>query len=363
MEFERYLPKYAHVKKRIVDGVLDGTYPSGSRLPAQEILRSELGVTKATLGRAVAELVREGVLATTTGVGTFVALRRDEETSAVAVVMRDLANPYNSKFVNTLVESASKRGTRVTLNLTGGKPERGNDIVTSIINDSDDVVFLDADLTPTIRKLIKSDGHRFFVFGPAPELKGLANVITADFRQGTAKLTRFLLERGHERVAYVGGKATAPYSRYAGYSATFRDHGLEVNEDLVVELGDFEAMKRRDKERTIKAAVRGLLEGTPKPTAILCQNDLIATHVVSVLHHYRRRVPEDMSVCGFDGALEGFSGTLRLTATVRPLKRYFQIALDLIAERRTSERVYHNLDPELRIGNSVKRIKRKSQVI
>ncbi|MHA1566231.1 MAG: GntR family transcriptional regulator, partial [Alphaproteobacteria bacterium] len=65
-------PLYQQIKQRIMVGIAGGAYPTASRLPSENALVRELGVSRMTVHRALRELTQEGVLIRVPGVGTFV---------------------------------------------------------------------------------------------------------------------------------------------------------------------------------------------------------------------------------------------------------------------------------------------------
>lgn len=69
-------PLYRQIKQRIIVGIADGAYPAASRLPSENDLVRELGVSRMTVHRALRELTQEGVLVRVPGVGTFVGERK-----------------------------------------------------------------------------------------------------------------------------------------------------------------------------------------------------------------------------------------------------------------------------------------------
>ncbi|MBU8536707.1 UTRA domain-containing protein [Falsiroseomonas tokyonensis] len=69
-------PLYAVVKAHVLAHIRDGSWPPGTRIPSENALGPELGVSRITINRAFAELARDGVLHKVAGVGTFVARRK-----------------------------------------------------------------------------------------------------------------------------------------------------------------------------------------------------------------------------------------------------------------------------------------------
>ena len=106
---------------------------------------------------------------------------------------------------------------------------------------------------------------------------------------------RYLIEKGHRKIGYVRGSSRikAFEARSVGYVHTLMQHGLEVNPDWTVTVGT-----------KTESAYQGMLEWLerkkPMPTAFFVDNDLIAFGVMRALKEKGFRIPEDVSVIGFD---------------------------------------------------------------
>lgn len=114
---------------------------------------------------------------------------------------------------------------------------------------------------------------------------------------GTYVLTNYLIERGHKEIAYVGTLfATESITdRYLGYLKSLMEHGITPNEEYLI------------KDRDIKSGLRdnyGNFAFPEKmPTAFVCNCDFIASLVIKALEERGLRVPEDISVVGYDNYL------------------------------------------------------------
>jgi LacI family transcriptional regulator len=92
-------------------------------------------------------------------------------------------------------------------------------------------------------------------------------------------------------------------------------------------------------ERVVRVALRGarhgaleLLGGVARPTALLCGNDVIALGALNACHRLGLRVPEDVSVVGFDDIAMADWDLYRLTTVRQDLRRMAQVAVELVLE-------------------------------
>ena len=128
--------------------------------------------------------------------------------------------------------------------------------------------------------------------GYIPELAD--QCIYLDNKHGGYVATKSLLERGHRSLAYISGPhwKSDSFKRLAGHNAAMREFGLEVNEQLIIE-GDFEEASGRE-------AMRQLLQRDIPFTGLVCANDEMAAGAMDTAREKGIKVPDDISVIGFD---------------------------------------------------------------
>ena len=141
---------------------------------------------------------------------------------------------------------------------------------------------------------------------------------------GGLEATEHLLRLGHVRVGMlVGDKdALASRARAHGYVAALSGAGISVDRDLMI-----------DGEFTFESGIQGadiLLNLTDAPTAIFAASDLQALGVIEAARRRRIRVPEELSVVGFDDLLIARSSSPPLTTVRQPLAEMAQTALRMI---------------------------------
>ncbi|ETX26639.1 LacI family DNA-binding transcriptional regulator [Roseivivax isoporae] len=150
-------------------------------------------------------------------------------------------------------------------------------------------VALSSDLATRCRAL----GVPVVLFNRAQDMPGVATV-TSDNFGGGKQVARLLAAGGHDRLGYIAGweGASTQRDREAGFRAGLAEAGREL---FAREVGDFHAESAR-------AAARRMFAGDgPHPDAVFVCNDHMAFVVMDVLRHEcGLRVPEDVSVVGFD---------------------------------------------------------------
>lgn len=114
---------------------------------------------------------------------------------------------------------------------------------------------------------------------------------------GTYALTNYLFRMGHEKIAYIGtiGMTNSITDRYLGYTKSMLEHHMPIREDYVIDDRDTQT-GRMDLDKFFQLP-------EDMPTAFVCNCDLAASYLVKKLRTNGYRVPEDISVVGFDNYL------------------------------------------------------------
>lgn len=140
--------------------------------------------------------------------------------------------------------------------------------------------------------------------------------------QAAYDITRYLIEAGHRRIAHITGMPTQQDTgrRYNGYAKALTDAGIEVNPDLIIE-GDF-------RRQTGLLAVETLLTRGQPFSAIFTANDQMASGARLALFRRGIRVPEDISLVGFDDQPGSGFMTPPLTTIRQPADSLGETAAD-----------------------------------
>lgn len=149
-----------------------------------------------------------------------------------------------------------------------------------------------------------------------------ANLVSLDFdhREGARLATQHLIELGHRRIAFIGGVHEHPdaIEREQGYRAALASAGLPFDPALVVP-GAFT-------EYSGVSAVERLLDERVPFTAIFAANDQMAVGALLTLHRRGRRVPDEVSVVGFDDVASSMFSVPPLTTVHNPIQELGELS-------------------------------------
>lgn len=149
----------------------------------------------------------------------------------------------------------------------------------------------------SFKEIIASDFPCVVIDIPV-EGKNKGNVVVNNIFY-SMEATNYIIKKGRRKVAMMcgHGHSMVDVERKAGYKMALESHSMEVDEDLIV-FGDFDSEKAY--EKTIE-----LFEKHPGIDGLYCASDFMALGAMNALKDMGRRVPQDISVFGFDGIMMG----------------------------------------------------------
>ncbi|WP_105619264.1 LacI family DNA-binding transcriptional regulator [Vallitalea okinawensis] len=213
----------------------------------------------------------------------------------IGLILPDVSNPFNSMMAKGVEEEASKYGYNTILCDSNNEKEKENAYLRIL---SENYV---AGLIYNNFKSTDLSGLQDFIGQSIPyilidhdiETHEGASVIKIDNAKAMYDLTRFVLSKGHKKIAAVTGYEDSYSSsqRLIGFKRAMNDVGVDVNAELIF-TGDFRLKTGYE--------LCGCILEKAKVTAIICFNDVMALGVLQKLKENGLKVPEDISVTGFD---------------------------------------------------------------
>ncbi|MEW2523034.1 LacI family DNA-binding transcriptional regulator [Actinacidiphila alni] len=174
-------------------------------------------------------------------------------------------------------------------------------------------------------RALHAQRYPLVVVDPRTELPEDVASVSAAHAAGARRLTGHLTSLGHRRIGFVGGPRDwqVTGSRMAGHAAALSEAGVLVDPALV------RYVEEPSTERGYRAAL-SLLAGDPALTAIVAFNDKTAAGALRAARERGLRVPEDLSITGFDDSELGRSILPMLTTARQPLEEMGRMAVSLL---------------------------------
>ena len=287
-----------------------------------DTIADELGVSKSTISKAlnnrpgVSEALRARVWRAAAAAG-YSAPTGSSRRSSIAVVFDTLANLYSLTLLDGMVAEAQKRGIDIVPEVisplsTGpaGAPSEQR-ILDLHARGHDGLIVVTTAIPPTLIALCRDLGMPLVSVDSPNSLDADVVSVGSNNWMGGVQATRHLLELGHRRIGFVGGSAghVGLQGRRAGYRASLEAAGIAEDPRLVSEQGMLSA----------GGPALEMLELDDPPTAIFAASDPSALDVIRRLTRAGIRIPEDVSVVGYDDTYATLPAPKLLTTVHTPL--------------------------------------------
>lgn len=181
-----------------------------------------------------------------------------------------------------------------------------------------------------ILRRLSSAGIPFVRLAPA-EWDGESGHVSMDDERAANEMTDYLISLGHRRIGFIAGPAEHAQARLreAGYAAALAARGVPLDPALVAK-GTFHF------DSGLRAA-EALLSAPEPPTAIFASNDDMAAAVLAVAYRRGLRVPDDLSVAGFDDTPLASVVAPSLTTIYQPIREMAAHAASLLFDKSEPE--------------------------
>ncbi len=275
-------------------------------------------------------------------------------TRTIGMLVTQSTNLFFSEVIDGVESYCYRQGYTLILCNTGGIYEKQRDYIRMLAEKRvDGILVMCSDLTEELREML--DRHKDIpkvVMDWGPE-SSQADKIIDNSEEGGYLATKFLIDNGHTDIACLSGhfEKAACAERINGYRRAMNQADIAVNEEWILE-GNFEC-------DTAVIAADKIVAMEKRPTAVFCFNDTMALGLISRLQQKGVRVPDDVSVIGYDNIelAEYFSPPL--TTVHQPKRRVgknaFEILLERIKDKEHEKRVFE-MQPEIVVRDSVKKL-------
>ncbi len=276
----------------------------------------------------------------------------------VAVVMPSITNPFYTSIIMGIEGALSAQGYNMLTYLTRMNRAKDSELVTSLRGKMIAGVIVAADcLTPSLSNsllLLKKSGIPFVITDYTPDLSEPSPGVFFDYRRGGQMAARYLLEQGHRRIAY----ATRTLDRLSRRG--LKDGFCEVMASLGAPFGEKDVFISRSKSDFDASAelAQLLLEKAGQYTAVFANNDAVAVGMIAELARQGVRVPEDISVMGFDNCVFAKMSSPALTTVQVPAEDMGSLAAKSILEELAGKKVEYSiyLEPKIVERRSVQKL-------
>lgn len=294
------------------------------------------GVSVATVSRAlqqperVSPKTRAKVMSAVSEVGykpNLMAVKfRSGKTHSLVVLVPTVANVFFARVISGMQEAAAESGYSLLLGNTLGNADIEANYAKMVqTSQADGLIQLRAH-NPFSEDTGKNDSMLPMVNACEVLSSNICPTVTLDNRAAARAMTEHLLSLGHKRIALFKGPADSPLTqeRLAGYRDALQAADIPYDQSLLF-AGDFTL------QAGYEAAGR-MLALDSRPTAVFCENDETALGALQGFKNAGLRVPQDISVAGFDNIDFAAYCDPPLTTIAQPAEAFGRTAVNLLVD-------------------------------
>jgi DNA-binding LacI/PurR family transcriptional regulator len=216
----------------------------------------------------------------------------------LGVVLTSIDDPFFSEILEGMEEVIQSSGYSLFIAAAHRDPGREREIVQAMVEHRADGVIICS------TSFSAQQSRQFLQYGVP--IVVVNNQAVEDFRysiyhddvDGMRQITRHLIGLGHRRIAYIGNAASGRTTkdRLSGFRREMKSAGLSIRAEYLYEAADGGTEEG-------ELAAKYFLSLSERPTALVCYNDMIAIGMMKGLQHAGIRVPQDVSITGFDNII------------------------------------------------------------
>lgn len=331
---DNYLPKYVQLKEYLKKVIRDGNLIPSQKLPSESELVRQFKISRHTVRHAFDELENEGWIYREQGKGTFCAYRKSQKEQKIAVLTTYISNYIFPYIIRGIEETLGESGFSFSIASTGNDKQKEEVCMRRYLEQ--DISGLIVEPTKSARENIN---HKYFeelekrhipyifLHAAYPDLDSA--YIIMDDEKGGFLATEHLLKQGHRDIAGIFlTDDLQGVKRQTGFMNCLRQYNNEMNREY---LGNYQT--KEIFAYPYNFAIN-LLNHKKRPSAIVCYNDQIAIQVIEAIRHCKLRIPQDISLVGYDDSNLAVATEVKLTTIKHPKeemgRRVARMMVDMI---------------------------------
>jgi len=328
------IPQYFQLQTWLIEQIEQGVFKENDKIPTEEDLSRLTGLARATIRQAVQNLVNMGYLRRQKRLGTFVLRTRleTEKSTIIGILMPDIQSGYAPILARGAEDEASRSGYSLILCNTDDLYVKADFHADRLIGHHiRGVIFIPTAVGDDKNTQIVSKFERQNI--PVVLADRIINnldcdYVTTDNFDGAYQLVSYLIEMGHRQIAVaLSDRFNTEMERLAGYKKALLDHNIPLDPALIkIHPGPYA-------EKSYVQIARSLLKQKTKIDAIFAGHDRIAYVIYSVAEEMGIKIPDDISLVGYDDLRPTCTHTISLTTVHQPIYEIGQESMKLVMAR------------------------------
>lgn len=249
-----------------------------------------------------------------------------KNSNLVGFFVPNIMNPFFSEMIDAVEKKLSDEGYILALCIYDDNAEKMKDFLRFLTEVRASGAIFGSCREDSCAEAIKNANDYMHIVSIQGDIDGVDRVDVTDY-EGTYEIIEYLIGRGHKKIGFIGYRYDISIlrNRLNGYYDALRAHNIPINNEYVCEGAHH---TRSGREMT-----RHLLDMDDPPTAIHCFNEFMAEAAYYEIRKNGLRIPEDISVTGFDNITISQVLYPRLTTVGEPIETMAQLSIDMLMGR------------------------------
>lgn len=227
---------------------------------------------------------------------------KSKRSNDIGVIIPNITNEFYPQLILGIEHTARKNGYNVLLCNSQRNPTNERDFLESLFQKQvQGIIISSLEKNHNYLKKFISNNAKIVIFDQDIDID--CNKIIFDFEKGGYIAAKHLVDLGHRKIAFFSAPLNK-YSRkkmYEGFTKYLKLSGIPINKDFILISEEEEEFYDEIYEyKNGKTLTNKMLSQGKLPTSIFCINDMTAVGVMQVLQRNNIKIPEDVSVVGFD---------------------------------------------------------------
>jgi len=352
-------PLYQQIADDLRDQIYKGKLKVGDRIGSHQDLALRYDVSLITIRKARDLLIREGILYTRIGKGTYVEKQSVQSAiskhNTIGFVLRNLDSQFFSRILTSVENKLSKKGYNLLLSSNANQIDKEDSQIHHFLEMGVDgliIVSLSSHYhAPPIIKQLEKDEFPYVVVSYVAD-ENICH-IGSDQIHGAFMATEYLIQLGHNKIGYINSARGSLLGevRKQGYIMALDKYGIPYREKYVYYLKQSGEHFDYDSGYEIGVKFAKLYD---KPDAVFAYNDLSGIGFEKGLLDQGLKVPEDVSIIGFDNIKRCITAPVQLTTVHQPIDEIGSLSVETLLKKIKGQKVKHRqiLKPKLVIRES-----------
>jgi GntR family transcriptional regulator, arabinose operon transcriptional repressor len=324
--------KYMMVKEKIKEWITSGKVQPGDKIYSENELVKMFGVSRHTIRQAVGDLVHEGLLYREQGAGTFCsynnkqtkeqppALNHISNTNGknIGVITTYISDYIFPTIIKGIESHLTAHGYSLTLASTDNDVEKEKQCLKTMLNRNIDGLIVEPTKSslynPNMNYYLELEQNNipYLMINQYYTQLMPPHMIMND-EHGGFIATEHLIKLGHEKIiGLFKNDDLQGVNRMQGFIRAFRENSLPFFPEMVI------TFTTEDQDKILIERIGNFFSKDSMPTAIVCYNDQLALKILNMLRGHGLRVPEDISIVGYDDSSLAVATDVKLTSITHP---------------------------------------------